>query len=144
VGLERGPLSLLSTIQELIGRKNSGCGLENREYGRGELDRPSDPRLSSKLVPTFADRGCHVVSVVLDFSFSKSQRGGGRLDVGLYIPMPSLCMHHHFLDVCSSIHFNLPSHTLRHPLFFSKRGSLLGSILRTLPLRPLALLPFSY
>jgi CBS-domain-containing membrane protein len=28
-----------------------------------ELYRPSDHRLSSKLVPTFADRGCHVVSV---------------------------------------------------------------------------------
>jgi hypothetical protein len=25
--------------------------------------RPSDRRLSAKLVPTFADRGCHVVSV---------------------------------------------------------------------------------
>jgi hypothetical protein len=28
-----------------------------------ELYRPSDRRLSSKLVPTFADRRCHVVSV---------------------------------------------------------------------------------
>jgi hypothetical protein len=28
-----------------------------------ELYRPSDRRLSLKLVPTFADRGCHVVSV---------------------------------------------------------------------------------
>jgi hypothetical protein len=28
-----------------------------------ELYRPSDRRLSSKLVPTFADRGCHVVTV---------------------------------------------------------------------------------
>jgi hypothetical protein len=27
------------------------------------LYRPSDRRLSAKLVPTFADRGCHVVSV---------------------------------------------------------------------------------
>jgi hypothetical protein len=25
-------------------------------------DRPSDRRVSAKLVPTFADRGCHVVS----------------------------------------------------------------------------------
>jgi hypothetical protein len=38
-----------------------------------ELYRPSDLRLSAKLVPTFADRGCHVVSVtdlygfILDF-----------------------------------------------------------------------------
>jgi hypothetical protein len=28
-----------------------------------ELYRPSDRRLFSKLVPTFADRGCHVVNV---------------------------------------------------------------------------------
>jgi hypothetical protein len=28
-----------------------------------ELYRPSDRRSSAKLVPTFADRGCHVVSV---------------------------------------------------------------------------------
>jgi hypothetical protein len=34
VGLERGPLSLVSTIYELLGRKSSGSGLENREYGR--------------------------------------------------------------------------------------------------------------
>jgi hypothetical protein len=27
-----------------------------------ELYRPSDRRLSTKLVPTFADSGCHVVS----------------------------------------------------------------------------------
>jgi hypothetical protein len=28
-----------------------------------ELYRPSDRRLSAKLLPTFGDRGCHVVSV---------------------------------------------------------------------------------
>jgi hypothetical protein len=27
VGLERGPLSLVGTIEELLGRKSSGCGL---------------------------------------------------------------------------------------------------------------------
>jgi hypothetical protein len=34
VGLERGPLSLVSTIEELLGRKGSSSGLENRGYGR--------------------------------------------------------------------------------------------------------------
>jgi hypothetical protein len=34
MGLERGPLSLESTIEELIGRESSGSGLENRDYGR--------------------------------------------------------------------------------------------------------------
>jgi hypothetical protein len=35
VGLERGPLSLVSTIEELLERKSSGSGLENRDYGLG-------------------------------------------------------------------------------------------------------------
>jgi hypothetical protein len=34
VGLERGPLSLVSTTEELVERYSSGSGLENREYGR--------------------------------------------------------------------------------------------------------------
>jgi hypothetical protein len=33
VDLERGPLSLVSTIEELLGRKSSGSGLESPEYG---------------------------------------------------------------------------------------------------------------
>jgi hypothetical protein len=33
VRLERGPLSLVSTIDELLGRKSSGSGLVNLEYG---------------------------------------------------------------------------------------------------------------
>jgi hypothetical protein len=32
VGLERGPLSLVSTIEELLVGKSRGSGLENREY----------------------------------------------------------------------------------------------------------------
>jgi hypothetical protein len=35
MGLERGPLSLLSAIEELHERKkNSGSRIENRDYGR--------------------------------------------------------------------------------------------------------------
>jgi hypothetical protein len=34
VGLERGPLNLMNTIEELLERKSSGCGLETREYSR--------------------------------------------------------------------------------------------------------------
>jgi hypothetical protein len=35
VGLERGPLSLRTTIEELLERKkSSGSDLESREYGR--------------------------------------------------------------------------------------------------------------
>jgi hypothetical protein len=32
VGLERDPLSLVSTVQELLERKSSGSSLENRDY----------------------------------------------------------------------------------------------------------------
>jgi hypothetical protein len=34
LGLERGPLSLVSIIEKLLERKSSGSGLESREYGR--------------------------------------------------------------------------------------------------------------
>jgi hypothetical protein len=57
VGLERGPLSLVSTIEELLGRKNSGFGLENRDYGRRDPVRwPRDIPLSSKVGTDFADK----------------------------------------------------------------------------------------
>jgi hypothetical protein len=34
--LERVPLGLVSTIEELLGRNSSDSSLENREYGRGD------------------------------------------------------------------------------------------------------------
>jgi hypothetical protein len=37
VGLERGPFSLASTTEELIGRKSRGSGIESRENGRRDL-----------------------------------------------------------------------------------------------------------
>jgi hypothetical protein len=36
VGLELGPLSLVITIEELVGRSSSGFGLESQEYGHGD------------------------------------------------------------------------------------------------------------
>jgi hypothetical protein len=39
LGLERSPLSLVSTIEELLGRKNIGSGLGKREYGRRDPSR---------------------------------------------------------------------------------------------------------
>jgi hypothetical protein len=33
-GLERGSLSLVSTIEELLGRNRRGLGVKNRDYGR--------------------------------------------------------------------------------------------------------------
>jgi hypothetical protein len=39
VGLERSPLTLVSTTEELLGRKRSGSGLESREFGRRDPSR---------------------------------------------------------------------------------------------------------
>jgi hypothetical protein len=39
VGLERSPLSLVSTTEELLERNSSGSGLEIREYGRRDSSR---------------------------------------------------------------------------------------------------------
>jgi hypothetical protein len=39
MGVERGPPILVSTIEELLGRKISGSGLESREYGRRDPSR---------------------------------------------------------------------------------------------------------
>jgi hypothetical protein len=39
VGLERGPLSFVSTIEDLLERKSGGSGLENRYYGRRDPSR---------------------------------------------------------------------------------------------------------
>jgi hypothetical protein len=39
VGLERGPLSFVSTTEELLGSNSSGSGLESGEYGRRDSSR---------------------------------------------------------------------------------------------------------
>jgi hypothetical protein len=51
VGLERGPLSLVSTIEELLESKSSGSGLETRENGRRDTSRcPRDTLCAQKLI----------------------------------------------------------------------------------------------
>jgi hypothetical protein len=51
VGLKRDPLSLVSTVVELVVRKSSGSGLEIREYGRRDplrwpFDTPSPQKFA--------------------------------------------------------------------------------------------------
>jgi hypothetical protein len=53
VGLERGPLSLVSKIEELLGRKSSGFSLKNLKYGRRGL---RDTRLSAKVGTNLTDK----------------------------------------------------------------------------------------
>jgi hypothetical protein len=58
VGLERGPLSLVSTTEELLDRKSSGFCLENREYGRRDPSRwPRDTFYQQKLAITSPTSG---------------------------------------------------------------------------------------
>jgi hypothetical protein len=56
VGLERGPLSLVSTTEELLGKICSGSGLEIRDYGRRGLATLCDIPLSAKVGTNFADK----------------------------------------------------------------------------------------
>jgi hypothetical protein len=57
VGLERGPLILVSTTEELLERKSSGSGLEIREYVRRDPSRCMWLPLSAKVGTNFADKG---------------------------------------------------------------------------------------
>jgi hypothetical protein len=65
VGLERGPFSLVSTIEELLGRNSSGSGLETREYGSGDpLSWPRDTLYPQKLALTSPTSGGRPVGIV--------------------------------------------------------------------------------
>jgi hypothetical protein len=65
VGLERGPLSIVSIIAQLRGRNNSGSGLENREYGRGDpLRWPRDTLYPQKVGITSPTSGGRSVGIV--------------------------------------------------------------------------------
>jgi hypothetical protein len=77
VGLERGPLSLVSTTEELLRRKSSGSDLDIREYGSGDpLRWPRDTLYPQKLTLISPKSGGHSVGIVLtrtkatEFSFS--------------------------------------------------------------------------
>jgi hypothetical protein len=65
VGLEQGPLSLMSTTKELLGRKSSGYGLENREYAcRDPSCWPCDILYPQKLPQTLLTNSGHSVGIV--------------------------------------------------------------------------------
>jgi hypothetical protein len=64
-GSERGPLSLVSTTEKLLGRNSSGSGLENREYGRGDpLRWPRDTLYPQKLALSSSICGGRSVGIV--------------------------------------------------------------------------------
>jgi hypothetical protein len=54
--LERGPLSLASTTEELLGSNSSDSGLEIREYGRKGSAVLTNTPLSAKVGTRFANK----------------------------------------------------------------------------------------
>jgi hypothetical protein len=62
----RGPLNLMSTIEELLERKSSGSGLENRDYGhRGSAALTMrHPSIQKTLALTSPTNGGRLVSIV--------------------------------------------------------------------------------
>jgi hypothetical protein len=57
VVLERGSLSLVSTIEELLERKSGGSGLESREFSRRDPSRwPRGTLYPQNVVTNFADK----------------------------------------------------------------------------------------
>jgi hypothetical protein len=97
VGLERGPFSLVSKIEELLGRNSSGFGLENRDYGRGDrLCWPRDTLYPQKLALS-------------------SQTSGGR-SVGIFPLPPKITELTNCSRLICVIQFNLASRPYRYNL----------------------------
>jgi hypothetical protein len=76
VGLERGPLSLVRTTEEVLGRKRSGSGLDRRDYCRENPLCPlHDTLCPQKLTLTSPTSGGRSVGIVrsqsqaMEFSF---------------------------------------------------------------------------
>jgi hypothetical protein len=78
VGLERGLLSLASTIEELLGRKSSGPGLESREYSRhANHVAPSNPQKLALTSPTRGDLSVGIIrsqTQATEFSLDYEER----------------------------------------------------------------------
>jgi hypothetical protein len=84
VGLGRGSLSLVSTNEELLERKSSGTGLENREYGRRDPSRwPHGILYRQKVGTHFADKRR---SLVRCSSCADSGRGENMFSVNYSTP----------------------------------------------------------
>jgi hypothetical protein len=65
MGLERGPLSLVSALEELLGGKRRVSGLGNREYGGGDpLHLPCNSLYPQKLALSSPTIGGHSGGII--------------------------------------------------------------------------------
>jgi hypothetical protein len=65
VDMQQGPLSLVSTTEELLGRKSSGFGLQSREYSRRDpSSSPLGTLYPQKLALTSPTRGGRSVGML--------------------------------------------------------------------------------
>jgi hypothetical protein len=61
----QGPLSLVSTIEELLGRNSSSSGVEDQEYSHRDLPRwPLNTLYPQKLALTSLTSGGHLFGIV--------------------------------------------------------------------------------
>jgi hypothetical protein len=81
VGLEWGPLSIVSTTEQLLERKRCGSGLENRKYGRRDPSRWQNgtlyPQKLTRTSPTSSGRSVGIVhsqTKATEFFFSFMDR----------------------------------------------------------------------
>jgi hypothetical protein len=78
-GSGRGPLNLVSTTEELLERKSSGSGLENREYDRRNPSRcPRGTLYPQKLALTSPTSGGRSVGIVRSRTQTTEFRFSGR------------------------------------------------------------------
>jgi hypothetical protein len=71
VGLEQGTLSLVSAIEELLGRKSSGSSLEIWEYGHRDPSRwPRGTLYLQKLALTSSTSSGCLVSIVCSWTWA--------------------------------------------------------------------------